>query len=224
VENSVKPVLIFGAGQVAQVFNGYLSRNHLRPDAHVVDASHWQPNTWIGETPVCAFEQVGRVTFTPPENSLFVVGMSYKGLNRPRAEKYQAMLGRGFRPLTFVHPMCAKNYKSIGHGSFVMDLNVMQDGVEIGENCILWSGNHVGHHTKIGNHVFIASHAVISGDCEIGDRCFIGVNATIADGVKVGADCFIGPNALITQDCEPEGVYVAERTPRNKVPSWRMRW
>ena len=158
----MKPVLIFGAGQVAQVFAGYLCRQAHKVDAFVVDTAYWEPGKFIDGIPVVSFDNAGKVTFIPADEYLFVVGMSFRGLNAPRADKYQAMLERGFQPFTFVHPMCARNGK-VGRGSFVMDLNVMQDCTEIGENCILWSGNHIGHHTKIGNHVFIASHAVIGG-------------------------------------------------------------
>jgi len=216
-------VLIFGAGQVAEVFAGYLGRAGHIVEAHVVDIEHWKPNTWVGAAPVVPFEQVGKVTFTPPQDYSFLVGMSFKGLNKPRAEKYQAMIDRGFAPVSFVHRMVGNSATKIGQGSFVMDLNVIQDGVRIGENCILWSGNHVGHHTKIGNNVFIASHAVIGGACEIGDNCFIGVNATIRDNVKIGPRCVIGAGALILSDCEADGVYSPGGTERSRVPSHRLR-
>ena len=35
----------------------------------------------------------------------------------------------------------------------------------IGNNTIIWSGNHIGHHSKIGNNCFISSHVVVSGFC-----------------------------------------------------------
>jgi sugar O-acyltransferase (sialic acid O-acetyltransferase NeuD family) len=219
----MKSVLIFGAGQVAEVMAGYLRRQTYDITAHVVDETYWEPGQFVGKIPVCAFEQVGRVTCIPTNEYQFVVGMSFKGLNAPRAEKYQAMLDRGFKPLTYRHGMTGCYAKSIGRGSFIMDLNIIQDGAEIGDNCILWSGNHIGHHTKIGNHVFIASHAVIGGACEIGDHCFIGVNATIRDNVKIGPRCVIGAGALILSDCEADGVYGAPATPRSKVPSYRLR-
>ena len=62
----------------------------------------------------------------------------------------------------------------------IMEHNTIQPYVTIGENTILWSGNHVGHHTQIGKNVFIASHAVISGSVIVGENSFIGVNARYA--------------------------------------------
>lgn len=214
--------LIFGAGQVAQVFGERLNRWPFSISAHIVDAAHWQPNEWVHGRPVVAFEQVGVVTFTPPDDYYFIVGMSFKGLNAARAEKYQAMIDKGYRPLTFVDP-AAISRGAVGPGSFVMELNNIQHGAEIGKNCVLWAGNHIGHHTKIGDHTWISSHAVIGGACEIGERCFIGVNATIRDGVKIGPRCVIGAGALILSDCEADGVYGVTGTERSRVPSSRLR-
>lgn len=220
-----KAVLIFGAGQVAQVFADYLLRNHRPIAGFVVDraAYNWDARTLFG-LPVIAVEDLH---FShPPENHGFVIGMSFKRLNRNRMDKYQAMLSLGYEPLSFRHGMCGVGQQvKYGRGVFIQDLNNLQTGVQIGDNCVLWAGNHLGHHTSVGNHVWISSHCVISGDCEIGDRCFIGVNATIADGVKIGPDCIIGAGALITKDCAPDGVYGAPPTARRDVPAtklWRV--
>ena len=36
--------------------------------------------------------------------------------------------------------------------------------VRIGNDVVLWSGNHIGHDSTIGDHCFIASHVVVSGN------------------------------------------------------------
>jgi len=220
----MRPVLIFGAGQVAQVFAAYLQDNRFEVAGFVVDAE-FLTNVDRPEPrriPIYSAEHI-EVAFHPGRHR-FVAGLSFKGMNKPRAEKYASMLAKGYAPLTFFD----KRAKFVGNsnieaGSFIMDGNCIQPGVSIGENCILWSGNHVGHHTKIGNHVFIASHAVIGGACEIGDYSFIGVNATIRDGVKIGPRCVIGAGALILSDCEEGGVYSPGGTERSRVPSSRLR-
>ena len=74
----------------------------------------------------------------------------------------------------------------------------------VGNNTILWSGNHIGHHSKIGNNCFISSHVVISGNCIVGDNTFIGVNSSIADRTNIGKSCFIGMGVNITKDIDDE--------------------
>ncbi len=216
----MKPVIIFGAGQVAQVFDSYLFLAGVANIAYVVDRDY-RTEPMIGGIPVFPFDELDEYPLA--RDAHFLVGMSFKGLNKPRAEKYEAMLAKGYEPRTFVADPDCVNCQNIGRGTFIMEQNVVQPFAEIGENCILWSGNHIGHHTKIGNHVFIASHAVIGGGCEIGDYSFIGVNATIRDGVKIGPRCVIGAGALILSDCEADGVYSPGGTERSRVPSNRLR-
>lgn len=85
---------------------------------------------------------------------------------------------------------------------------MIQPFVTVGNNCILWSGNHLGHRTVVHDHVFIASHAVISGYCEIGRNSFVGVNATLNDRVVIAEDNVIGSGALVVRNTEPGKVYV----------------
>ncbi len=106
-------------------------------------------------------------------------------------------------PPTYVHDSVYRRPETTyGEGSSILADNV-EPFVSIGNNCVLWSGNHIGHHSKIGNNVFIASHAVISGRCTIGDNCFVGVNATFRDNISVAEDCVIGAGALLLKERGP---------------------
>jgi sugar O-acyltransferase (sialic acid O-acetyltransferase NeuD family) len=139
-------------------------------------------------------------------------------LNRLRRRFYEDLKLKGYQFATYIssHAFVWRNAK-IGQNTFIFENNVIQPYVTIGDNCILWSGNHVGHRTVIHNHVFIASHSVISGYCDIGESCFIGVNTTFNDGVKVGESAVIGSGALVARDAEAGKVYVG--TPARAVPN-----
>ena len=82
-----------------------------------------------------------------------------------------------------------------------------QPFVKIGNNCILWSGNHVGHHSTIADHCFITSHVVISGSSSIGRNSFLGVNSTIGDNVIIGESNLVGAGSELTVNTEPNSVY-----------------
>lgn len=217
----MKDVLIFGAGQIAEVFAEYLRDNKHRIKAFVVDADY-MTDAVLRDVPVVALEDVAKLY--SPEAHSFVVGMSFKGLNAMRAKKYEEMKAKGYEPLTFVdkHARVAASAR-IGPGSFILDGNVIQTGVVIGENVVCWSGNHIGHHSKIASHVWVCSHAVISGDCSIGERTFVGVNASTRDGIKIGKECLIGADSYIAKDCVDFGVYAAPATERHAVPSYKLR-
>jgi acyl-[acyl carrier protein]--UDP-N-acetylglucosamine O-acyltransferase len=88
----------------------------------------------------------------------------------------------------------------------------IQPFATIGNNVILWSGSHVGHHSTIGDHVFFAPHAVASGHCTIGSHCFLGINSTVRDQVTLGQGTLVGMGAIISRNTEPWTIYKAEAT------------
>ncbi|MCI9439408.1 MAG: hypothetical protein HFH85_20120 [Lachnospiraceae bacterium] len=95
---------------------------------------------------------------------------------------------------------------------FYIENSVIQPFTEIGDDTILWNGNFIGHHTKIGNHCFISSHVVVNGVVQIVDYTFIGANATVRNGARICADNLIGAGAVITKDTAEGEVYVSERS------------
>jgi len=83
-----------------------------------------------------------------------------------------------------------------------MEHNNIQSSVQIDDNTLLWSGNHVGHHSKLGRNVFMSSHCVVSGNTTIGQNTFMGVNSSIADNVKIGDYNLIDMSAIVKNDTE----------------------
>ena len=84
----------------------------------------------------------------------------------------------------------------------IFENNVIQHLVKIGNNVVLWSGNHVGHQTIIEDNVYFSSHCVVSGFCVIGASSFLGVNSTFNDYIKLGKDNIVGSGALIVKNTE----------------------
>ena len=86
---------------------------------------------------------------------------------------------------------------------------IFQYHVKIGNDVVLWSGNHVGHRTVIEDHCWFTSHCVVSGFCKIGAASFLGVNATLGDNVQLGKDTIFGAAAVTVKSLPEEGcVYV----------------
>ena len=73
---------------------------------------------------------------------------------------------------------------------------------------VLWSGNHIGHHSVIEDHVFFTSHVVMSGHCRIKERAWIGVNSTLRDFITIGEGCLIGMGSLLTKSTDDDGFYL----------------
>jgi sugar O-acyltransferase (sialic acid O-acetyltransferase NeuD family) len=218
----VKPVVIFGTADIAQLAHHYFSTDsEYRVVAFTADAGYIDAREFCG-LPVVPFEEVA--TSHPPQTHELFVALSYSKLNAVRKEKYLAAKAMQYRLASYVSSRATVlNGGKIGDNCFILEDNTIQPFVTIGSNVTLWSGNHIGHHSVIRDHCFIASHVVVSGGVEIGESCFIGVNATLRDHIKVGERCVIGAGALLLADADPEGVYIGPTTERSRVPSTKLR-
>lgn len=166
--------------------------------AFAVEREHRKRGELFG-LPVVDFEDLPERY--PPSDHEFYAALVYTQGNALRARLYRAAKERGYRPASYVSPR-AFVWRNVvlGEHCFVFEDNVLQPFVTVGDNVVLWSGNHIGHHSRIGDHCFVSSHVVISGFCEIGEACFLGVNATLANNTKVGKRCLVGAGALILGD------------------------
>lgn len=143
------------------------------------------------------------------------------GNNRERARLYQEATERGFEFADIISPDSNIRHAQYGRHTCILEYNNIQPHVSIGDNCIVWSGNHIGHHTMIGSHVMITSHVCISGGVDIGDYTFIGVNATLADHIKIGTGCIIGMGAIVDKDMPDDTVWTKDGP--QKVPAHRVK-
>lgn len=218
----MQPVIIFGAGDIAQVAHFYLTHDsNYRVEAFTVDQAYLSNSTFCN-LPLVPFEKVE--SQYPPTSFQMLVALSYAKVNQVRKEKFEAAKSKGYRLISYVSSKATTWPELlIGENCFILENNTIQPFVEIGNNVTLWSGNHIGHHAKIGDNCFITSHVVISGGVEVGNNCFIGVNTTVRDHIKISEKSVIGAGALVLADVEPEGVYMGTATERSKVPSRRLR-
>ncbi|HEX9431866.1 MAG TPA: acetyltransferase [Burkholderiales bacterium] len=218
----MKPLVIFGAGDIAELAHFYFTHDGRVPvAAFTVDAPYVKSERFCGQ-PVVAFEELAAAF--PPQANDFFVALSYAKINALRAQKCAAAKALGYRLRTYVSSKATvwEGFEP-GENCFILEDNTLQPFVRVGSNVTLWSGNHIGHHAVLGANCFITSHVVISGGVEVGENAFIGVNATIRDHVKIGARSVIGAGSLVLQDVPDDGVVAAAGTELSKVPSHRLR-
>lgn len=217
-----KKLVIFGSGDIAQLAYFYFNTDSsYEIVAFTVDSSYIENSTFCG-LPIVAFENIA--DHYPTDSHDMFIALSYSKLNAVRKEKYLAAKTFGYTLANYISSHATVlNEGQIGDNCFILEDNTIQPFVTIGNNITVWSGNHIGHHSRIQDHTFIASQVVISGGVHIGEQCFIGVNATLRDHIKIGDKCVIGAGALLLADAEPEGVYIGTTTDRSKVPSTRLR-
>lgn len=159
--------------------------------------------------PIVPFEAL-ETHYSPAEHDFFAA-ITYVQLNRLRTRLFRSAKARGYRPASYVssNAFVWRNVE-LGEHCFIFENNVVQPFVKLGENVVLWSGNHIGHHSTIGANCFIASHAVVSGFVNMGENCFVGVNTTFSNNVTIGKDCLFGAGAVVARDVPEDKVVKAE--------------
>ena len=100
----------------------------------------------------------------------------------------------------------------IGDNCFILENQTIQPTVKIGNNVMIWSGNHLGHNCSIDDHTYISSHVCISGHVKIGKRCFLGVNSTFADFTSIGDDCFIAMDAGVVKNLKDGSMILSAKS------------
>ena len=133
---------------------------------------------------------------------------------------YDKIKEKGFQLISYVSSRATVfPGAKIGENCFILEDNTIQPFTPIGNNVVLWSGNHIGHHGIVKDHVFFTSHVVLSGHCEVEPYCFFGVNATIRDYTHIAEGSLIAMGACITRDTEAWGVYKGSPAKKGKVLS-----
>jgi sugar O-acyltransferase (sialic acid O-acetyltransferase NeuD family) len=192
---------------LADVAHFYLTHDSAHEVAgFTVDGQFMRENRHLG-LPVVPFETVA--TQFPADRFKMLLPLSYRGVNRLRAEKYAAAKAKGFELISYVssRALVWPGLK-VGDNCMILENNVIQPFAEIGDDVILWSGTHIGHHTSIRDHCFVAPQVAISGSVTVQPKCFLGVNVTVRDGITIATECVIGAGALILKDTHERGVYV----------------
>lgn len=194
-----KNLVIVGDSAFAEIAYEYFTHDSdFRVVAFTVEREFMTRDSLFG-LPVVAFEDI-EAMFDPGSHH-FYAALVYTRMNRLRTRLYQAARDKGYRPASYISSRAfVWPNVELGEHCFIFEDNTVQPFVRIGANVVLWSGNHIGHHSVVHDNCFISSHVVVSGFCTVGANCFIGVNATFGNNLEVGADCLIGAGALIARD------------------------
>ncbi len=203
----MKKLVIFGTAEIAKLAHYYfLNDSDYQVVAFTVDDVFAVEKDFLG-LPLVPFSQVANL-FKPRDVQMHVA-LSYSRLNRLRQEKYNQAKKAGYTLASYV---CSKSAiwpdLDVGDNCFILENQIIQPTVKIGNNVMIWSSNHIGHGSIVHDHAYISSHVVIAGHCRIGERCFLGINSSIKDFTNIGEDSFVGMSASVTKDIEAGSVVV----------------
>jgi sugar O-acyltransferase (sialic acid O-acetyltransferase NeuD family) len=219
--NKNRKLVIIGDSAFAEIAYEYFSHDsEYEVVAFSVEQAFLTKTSLFG-LPVVPFESL-ETTYSPSEHSVFAA-LVYTNLNRSRTRLCQYAKNKGFKLASYISSRAFvwKNV-TLGEHCFIFENNVVQPFVRLGNNVILWSGNHIGHHSAIADNCFVSSQVVVSGFVEVGESCFLGVNSTIANNLKIAKDCWIGPSVTITKDTQVGEIYRLPPVEAAKVTAYRF--
>jgi len=205
-------VVVFGVLDTAELAHYYLTTDSpyevvaFTVNRDFLESDFFKPRHGESEYPVVAFEELANSY--PPSDYLLFAPMTGVRMNTLRKQIYLQGKEMGYEFISYVSSKATVCGNKIGENCFILEDNTLQPFTEIGNNVVLWSGNHIGHHGKIDDHVFFTSHVVMSGHCHIKERAWLGVNATIRDFTTIGEGCLVGMGSLITKSTEDESFYL----------------
>lgn len=206
-------IIIFGVGRGAKVATRYFSDDSPHEViAYTADEEYVDAGAEFLGRPVIPFSRIAEGI--PPTEAQMFIPLGFQRMNQLRAEKFAAAKEKGYTLASYISSrILVSGAPHFGENCLILEGNVFNYDVTIGNNVVMWSSNHVGDLSTIEDHVFISSHVVLSGEVKIGAGSFLGVNATVSNYVRVGERCYIGANTLVAQDTPPDSVLATKGTP-----------
>ena len=206
-------VIIFGMRDLAQLAHYYLTNDSPhRVVAFAVNKAFRTSNEYLG-LPLVDFESV-EDQYSPSDFG-FLAPMTATEINHERERVYNEIKQKGYNCISYISSKATVFDNQIGENCFILEDNTIQPFTTIGNNVVLWSGNHIGHHGSIADHCFFTSHVVMSGHCTIATHCFFGVNSSLRDGLNIARGTVVSMGANLVSDSEEWGVYIGN--PAKKI-------
>lgn len=199
-------VVIFGIQDFAELAHYYLTHDSDNEVvAFSVNEKYMPESREFHGLPIVPFEDIE--SKHKPGDFKFFAPMAPSRMNRTREEVYLECKKKGYEMISYISSRATKFNNVIGDNCFIFEDNTLQPFTNIGNNVILWSGNHIGHHGIIHDHVMFTSHVVLSGHCVVENYCTFGVNSTIRDGVTLREGTFVAMGASIIRNTEAWSMY-----------------
>ncbi len=211
MKNKSKQLVVIGTSSNARIAKFYFDTDSdYEVVAFAVNRDYLKSETFEG-LPLVALEDL--TGLYPPAAYDAFVAVGYNQMNKVREKLYNETKGYGYLMANYISSRCSF-LTQFPHGDncFIIEDNTIQPYVKIGNNVVLWSGNHIGHDVTIGDHCYITSHVVISGFVDVKPYSFLGVNATIRDAVTIAEGTLVGAGAVIMKSTEEKGVYLPPRS------------
>lgn len=188
-------IIIFGTKEVSCLAKYYFEKDSIHDPFCFCENESYIKESFVEGFPVISFEEIENHLYSNKDYAFFVPLYD----NQIRKNKAEEVKSKGYELVNYISSKSIVLTNQIGENCFIMENNVVQPYVKIGNNNIFWSGNHIGHHSVIKNNIFFSSHVVLSGNCLVEDYCWFGVNSCIRDNITISEGSFISMGSVVTK-------------------------
>jgi sugar O-acyltransferase (sialic acid O-acetyltransferase NeuD family) len=205
----MKDLYIFGVASFAEMAHYYFAtEGDQKVVGFVVD------DQMVEETRFCGKPIIPKSEFLqslPASRASIFVAIGYSNRGRSRLAIIEQFAKRGYGFASFV----SKNaYLASGNAGvstnhvFILENNVVQAFSSVARDVVMWSGNHLGHHSILEQGVFISSHVAVASGTVIGARTFLGLGSVVFENLEIGEECLIGGGAVVNTSLAPRSTVI----------------
>jgi sugar O-acyltransferase (sialic acid O-acetyltransferase NeuD family) len=205
---SKKPLVIFGAGKIAEAVSYFFNRDsEFEIHAYVIDDIFIKGDKFLNK-PLIKFSSLLEL-FSPNYFTIFVA-VGYQDMNKFRSDKFHYFRNNGYKFASYKSPYAQGEF-ICGENTIVMDGAIIQPFVTFGDNVFVWGGAMVGHHSVIYNHSWLSGGCLIGGSTKIGESSFIGMGTIVGHEVVTGKECMLGAGTLIIKSIGDYSVFLRQQ-------------
>jgi len=137
-----KKVIIFGPGNFGQVVHFYLMHDSKFEVVSFTAHKDKINSNELFNLPIVPFEEIEN-EYPPNKYSMFIA-IPYTNLNQIRAKIFDESKQKGYKLISYINSRATfwEDF-NMGENCFILENNVIQPFVKIGNDVIMWSGNHI---------------------------------------------------------------------------------
>ena len=204
-------LVILGTTDHSELLHHYFSRtNSYEVVGFCVHSNFRKSDEFLG-LPLVDFETMGNV-FPPDSHQLFV-SVGFRNMNDDRARVCEEGRRYGYTLASYISPhSCNLSDEPIGDNVFVFEQVIIQPFVKIMDNCVIWAGTSLGHHSIIDPNCYISGNVSIGARTHLGRNSFVGLASTIQPKLTIGERNLIGAHCHVAKNTAPGSVFRSEQS------------
>ncbi len=200
----MEKIVIFGTGQLAQLLYDYIDEDRQFEIVAFTEDSPVRDE--LNGLPIVDFNDV--LDRYPPDIFKMLIVVGYSQRNQKRKKIFERAKSHGYSLVNYIHPSSIlPKTTTIGENCIILENNVFQPHVCIGDDMGMLSSNVVSHHVRIEDHCFLTGHVYVGGRVTIGSGSTLGLDCTVKQRVKIAPKTFVGANVFLKSDTTENSVY-----------------